>query len=156
MNYEYFISFVSWIVLILGILLITINATIKKFLFNKKEVHHREWDQYITCGGLRFNLNTIEGRVAAAGRAECKRFLPIWPHSYKREGIINWRLHYVRIILLFSVIFSTLATWVLFKIFPAIPDAPAVVTVFTGMFGCICGAVGLYDFLSKNDNSKKQ
>lgn len=51
--------------------------------------------------------------------------------------------------ILYVFLFSIVSTWLVFKIFPAIPDAPNVITVFVGMIGVIIGAVELYNLLIK-------
>jgi len=52
------------------------------------------------------------------------------------------------IIIYVILIFCIITTWVLFKLFPAIPDAPNIVTVFVGIFGVITGSIGLYILLT--------
>lgn len=52
------------------------------------------------------------------------------------------------IIIYVILLFCIITTWVLFKLFPAIPDAPNIVTVFVGIFGVITGSIGLYILLT--------
>ena len=45
---------------------------------------------------------------------------------------------------------SAAITWILFEIFPAIPDAPNIATVFVSVFGTITGAIGICKYLDEN------
>jgi hypothetical protein len=56
---------------------------------------------------------------------------------------------FLAILCIFS--FSIVSTWLVFKIFPAIPDAPNVITVFVGILSVIISAVELYNLLIKRD-----
>mgnify|MGYP003606927889 CR=1 FL=1 len=65
---------------------------------------------------------------------------------FKIEARANSRLRLMIITL--SLIIALFTTWGTFKIFPAITDAPNVVTVFAGVFGVIAALIGLYKLLT--------
>lgn len=48
------------------------------------------------------------------------------------------------------LVISLAITWILFEVFPAIPDAPNIATVFVSVFGTITGAIEICRCLDEN------
>jgi hypothetical protein len=63
---------------------------------------------------------------------------------------LNGRLSRVGATRLSILAISVAITWILFEVFPAIPNAPNIATVFVSVFGTITGAIGICRYLDEN------
>jgi hypothetical protein len=55
---------------------------------------------------------------------------------------------FISMIIICIISFASICTWALFVIFPTLPKADSVTTVFSGVFGIIAGTIGLYKLLN--------
>ncbi len=116
MDYYALATYISWFILIFSL------------LYNIPRIYHRIKHRIRPSDRYQSGDITLDNCEIDCPSYECSEFNLLKP-----------------IIIKFGFIFSSssLLTWLLFKLFPAIPDAPNIVTVFAGILGSIAISIQL-------------